>query len=79
MFHHSEQQLPTALNSYLDFPESPEFPDTLESPENQKKRRLPTPHRRHRRYGSPHRAVATFTGYSKDLLRPRIRERAGRL
>ena len=36
MFHHSEQQLPTALNSYLDFPESPEFPDTLESPENQK-------------------------------------------
>ena len=39
MFHHSEQQLPTALNSYPDcpeFPENLENPDTLESPENRK-------------------------------------------
>ena len=26
--------------------------------------------RRHKRYGSPHRAAVTFSHYSKDPLRP---------
>ena len=92
MFLHSEQQLPTALNSYPDCPEFPENPDTLESPENRKPSEislegfLPE-----KNGGYLHPSVAiggmaplirygkTSSLSSEDPLRPRTHGRAGRL